>query len=74
MLAHLECESLVSVAVSVIYLSHVTSWKLCEIRAKFCHPYKKLGSEGKNMTLDFALEIAKYPQNPQIAKNGDLDN
>ena len=37
-------------------------------------PYKKSGSESKNMTSDFASEVAKYPENPQIAKNGDLYN
>ena len=48
-----------------------------EIGAKFRRPYRKSGSESKNMTSDFALEVAKYPQkpqNPEIAKNGDLDN
>jgi len=26
------------------------------------------------MTSDFAPEKAKYPQDPQIAQNGDLEN
>jgi len=26
------------------------------------------------MTSDFAPEVAKYPQNPQIAQNGDLNS
>jgi len=41
---------------------------------KFHHPCKKSGFESKNMTSDFTPEVAKYPQNPKIAQNGDLDN
>ena len=39
-------------------------------------PDRKLGSPSKNMTSDFAPEVAKYPKNPkpQITQNGDLDN
>jgi len=39
--------------------------------------YKKSGSESKNMTSDFASEVAEYPPNPpnpKIAQIGDLYN
>ena len=64
-LAHLQCESLLlrSPRLSVVCLSRVRSRKLGEIGAKFRHPHKKSGSESKNMTSDFASEVAKYPQN-----------
>jgi len=41
-----------------VCLSHVRSPKLCEIRVKFCCPYRS----------DFASEVVKYPQNPKIAQ------
>jgi len=50
---------------------------LSKVGAKFRHPNRKSGSPSKNMTSDFAPEVAKYPQNPQktqIAQNGDLYN
>ena len=40
-------------------LSRVRSRKLREIRAKFRHLYRKLGSPSKNITSEFALEVAK---------------
>jgi len=46
------------VSQSVVCLSRVRSRKL---RAKFCHPYRKSGSKSKNMTSDFAPEVAKQP-------------
>jgi len=77
-LAHLQCESLLFRSPrlsSVVSLSLVSSRKLHKIRAKFHHPYNKSGSKSKNMTSDFASEVANYPQNPenpQMAQNGDL--
>jgi len=35
------------------------SQKRCEICAKFRRPYRKSGSPSKNMTSDFAPEVAK---------------
>jgi len=49
----------VSVAVSVICLSLVKSRKLRKISAKFRHLYRKSGSQSKNVTSDFAPEVAK---------------
>jgi len=37
-------------------------------------PYMEMRSPTKNMTSDLASEVAKYPENPQIAQNGDLNN
>jgi len=45
--------------------------------AKFRHLCRKLGSQSKNLTSDFAPEVSKYTQTPQktqVAQNGDLDN
>ena len=39
-----------------------------EIGAKFRRPYRKSGSESKNMSLDFASEVVEYPQNPKKTK------
>jgi len=63
-LAHLQCESLLfrSPRLSSVCLSRVRSRKLREIRAKCRHPHGKSGSESKNMTSDFASEVAKYPK------------
>ena len=58
-LSHLHCESLllrsprlssVVCCLPSVCLSRVRSRKLREVRAKFHHPYKKSGSESKNMT------------------------
>ena len=57
-LAYLQCESLLFRSPhlsSAVCLSR----QLRELRAKFHHPYKKPGSESKNMTSDFAPEVAK---------------
>jgi len=67
-LAHLglQCESLLfrslrlsSVCLSVVCLSRVISRQLGEIGAKFRHLKKKSGSKSKQMTSDFAPEVAK---------------
>jgi len=42
-----------------VCLSRVRSRKLRDIRAKFYYPYEKSGLESKNMTSDFAPEMAK---------------
>ena len=47
------------VATSVVCLFRVRSRKLHKIRAKFRTPYKKSGSESKNIMSDFAPEVAK---------------
>ena len=47
------------ICLSVVCLSRIISKKLSEIRAKFIHICRKLGSESKNMTTHFALEVAK---------------
>jgi len=84
-LAHLVWEPSILVAMSVVCLSvcclssvlHQISETMRDTR-EISSPYKKSGSESKNMTSDFASEVvAKYPQNPenpQIAHNGDLYN
>ena len=61
------------VCLSVVCLSRVRSRKLGEICAKFRRLYRKSESENKNMTSDFAPEVAKYPQTPNSQK-WDLDN
>jgi len=43
-----------------VCLSRVRSCKLSEIGAKFYQLYRKSGSASKNMTLDFAPDVAKY--------------
>jgi len=63
---------LLSVCVSFACLSRIRSRKLSERGAKFRHLYTKSGLVSKNMTLDFALEVAQYPQstlNPKIAQS-----
>jgi len=72
-LTHLQCESLLFqslhlsfvICLSSVCLSHIISWKLSEMGMKFHHPYRKSGSGSKNMTLDFAPEVAKYPKTPK---------
>jgi len=60
-LAHLVWEPSDSVAasavcLSAVCLSRIRSPKLREIHAKFCCPYRKSGTESKNMTSYFALD------------------
>jgi len=65
-------ESSVAVVASVVCLSRDS-----DIGAKFRRLYRKSWSPSKNVTSDFALEVAKYPKsspNLKITKNGDLDN
>jgi len=45
-----------------VCLSPIRSRKLSEIGAKFHHLCRKLGLPSKNMTSDFAPEVAKYPK------------
>jgi len=47
---------------SFVCLSHIRSRKLSAVGAKFRHLCRKSGPPSKNMTSDFALEVAKYPQ------------
>ena len=56
-----QCDSLLfrSPRLSSVSLSRIRYQKLGEIRAKFRHLYRKSGSPSKNMTPDFALEVAK---------------
>jgi len=54
---------------SAVCLSCVRSRKLHKIRTKFLHPYKESASESKNMTSNFASEIAKYSQTPRKPSN-----
>jgi len=63
-LAHCKCKSLMqqSSRLSVVCLSRITSRKLSEIGATFRRLYRKSGSLRKNMTSDFALEVANYQQ------------
>jgi len=56
------------VCLSSVCQSRVRSRKLGEISAKFRHYYRKSGSESKNMTSDFAPDVAKYPQHPKTPK------
>jgi len=58
--AHLQCESLLfqSPRLSSVCLSRIRSRKLSEICAKFRHLYRKSESPSKNMTSDFAPEVA----------------
>ena len=64
-LAHLQCKSLLFrlLHLSSVCLSRIRSRKLSETGARFCHLYRKLESLSKNMTSDFAPEVAKYPKN-----------
>ena len=64
------------VCLSVVCLSRVRSRKLGETSAKFRHSYTKSTSESKNMTSDFAPEVAKYPKKPKPPNSPkwDLDN
>jgi len=48
---------------SVFLQSRIRSRKLSEIGVKFRHVHSKSGSPSKNMTSDFAPEVAKYPKN-----------
>jgi len=45
-----------------VCLFRIRSRKLREIRAKFHCPYKKSGLESKNVTSDFAPEVARSPK------------
>jgi len=47
---------------SSVCLSRVISRKLSDIGSKFRRLYWKSGSPSKNMTSDFAAEVAKYPK------------
>ena len=53
---------LVVASVSDVCLSRVRYRILSEIGATFRRLYRKSGSPSKNMTSDFALEVAKYPK------------
>ena len=44
----------------VCHMSHIRSREQSEIGAKFCHLYRKSGSPSKNITSDFAPEVATY--------------
>jgi len=65
-LVHCKCKSLMQQSLHLssisLSLSRVTSQKLSETGAKFCHLYRKFGSPSKNLTSDFAPEVAKYSQ------------
>jgi len=54
-------------------LSRVISRKLSEIGTKFRRLYRKSELSSKNMTSDFAPEVAKYPTSvapkPKITQN-----
>ena len=64
-LAHCKCKSL-SNGRSVCRLSRVRSRKLSKIGAKFYRLYGKSASPSKNMTSDFAPQLARYPKsNPK---------
>jgi len=52
-----------------VCLTCVRSRKLCKIRTKFCHLYKKSWLESKNMTSDFAPELDKYPKSSPKSPN-----
>jgi len=52
-----------------VCLSRVRSRKLSDIGAKFRHLCRKLGSPSKNMTLDFAPEVDKYPKSSLKLQN-----
>jgi len=55
-----------AVCLSSVCLSRVRCRKLSEIGAKFCRLYRKSGSPSKNMTSDFAREVAKYPKSRAV--------
>jgi len=59
----------VVVCVSSICLSRVRSRKINEIGAKFSHLYRKSGSPSKNITSDFAPEMAKHPKSSPKSQN-----
>jgi len=57
-------------------LFRVRSRRLSEIGAKFRRLFRKSGSPSKNMTLDFAPEVAEYPESspkPQNSPKWDLE-
>jgi len=75
--SHTQCESLLfrSLRLSVVFrlpsvicLSHVRSRKLCKAGAKFRHPYKKSGSESKNM-VRFYTGTTEYPKSSPKPQN-----
>ena len=58
------------VCLSSVCMSRVRSRILRDMSAKFRHLYGKSGSESKNLTSDFAPEVAKYPQKTQTPQMG----
>jgi len=73
--AYLQCESRLfrSPRLSSVCLSRVRSRKLSEVGSIFRRFCRISGSPSKNITSDFAPEVAKYPKvapNPQIAQVG----
>jgi len=52
-----------------VCLSCIRSRKLSELDTKFCCLYRKLRSPSKNMTSDFAPEVAKYPKSSPKPQN-----
>ena len=57
------------VSLSVCHLSHVRSQKLSEIGTKFHCLCMKSGLPSKNLMLDFAPEVAKYPRSSHKLQN-----
>jgi len=55
-----------SVCLSVVCLSRIISPKLNETGVKFHRLYRKSGSPSKNMTSNFAPEVAKYAKSCQF--------
>ena len=58
-----------SIILSVVCLSRVRCKKLSEIGAKFHCLCRKSGLPSKNMTSDFAPEVAKYPKSSPKLQN-----
>ena len=59
-----------TVVASVISLARIRSRKLSEIGAKFRCLRRKSGSPSKNVTSDFASEVAKYAKSGPKPQNG----